>query len=60
MEEVKQLGLEVFGRMEKLSLWLETPNYALGSLKPIDLLKDSSGKELVIAELTRINHGILL
>jgi putative toxin-antitoxin system antitoxin component (TIGR02293 family) len=57
--EVTQLGLEVFGSMEKFKLWLETPSYALGSLKPIELLKDSYGKEIVIGELTRINYGIL-
>jgi putative toxin-antitoxin system antitoxin component (TIGR02293 family) len=60
MAEVTKVGLEVFGDMEKLKLWFNTPNYALGSLKPIELLKDSYGKELVIGELTRINHGILV
>lgn len=60
MAEVTKVGLDVFGNMEKLRLWLNTPNYALGNLKPIELLKDSYGKELVISELTRINHGILV
>jgi putative toxin-antitoxin system antitoxin component (TIGR02293 family) len=60
MAEVTNVGLDVFGNMEKLRLWFNTPNYALGSLKPIELLKDSYGKELVISELTRINHGILV
>ncbi|NJO88228.1 MAG: DUF2384 domain-containing protein [Chloroflexia bacterium] len=60
MAEVTKVGLDVFGSMEKLKLWFNTPNYALGNLKPIELLKDSYGKELVISELTRINHGILV
>ena len=60
MAEVTKVGLYVFGSFEKLKLWLNTPNFALGSLKPIELLKDSYGKELVISELTRINHGILV
>jgi len=60
MAEVTKVGLDVFGSMEKLRLWLNTPNYALGNLKPIELLLDSYGKELVISELTRINHGILI
>lgn len=60
MAEVAKLGLDVFGNMEKLKLWLDTPNFALGSKKPLELLKDSYGKELVISELTRINHGILV
>jgi len=57
--EVTNVGLEVFGNMEKFRLWLETPNFALGKLKPKDLIKDSYGKELVLGELTRINYGIL-
>ncbi|HAK10921.1 MAG TPA: antitoxin [Chitinophagaceae bacterium] len=60
MAEVTNVGVDVFGDMNKFKLWLETPNFSLGNLKPIDLLKDSYGKELVISELTRINHGILV
>ena len=60
MSEVTKVGLDVFGEMEKFKLWLETPNFSLGSLKPLELLKDSYGKELVISELTRINYGILV
>jgi len=60
MAEVTKVGLDVFGNLEKFKLWLNTPNFALGSPMPIDLLKDSYGKELVISELSRINHGILI
>jgi putative toxin-antitoxin system antitoxin component (TIGR02293 family) len=59
MAEVTNIGLDVFGDMEKFKLWLSTPNFALGKRKPIELLKDSYGKELVIGEITRINYGIL-
>lgn len=58
--EVTNIGLDVFGEMDKFKLWLDTPNFALGNLKPIDLLSDSYGKEMVVSELTRINHGILV
>ncbi len=58
--EVTSLGVEVFGDLEKFMLWLDTPNLSLGNLKPMELLKDSYGKELVIGELTRINYGILV
>ena len=58
MAEVINLGMEVFDTMDKFKLWLETPNYALGNLKPYDLLKDSYGKEMVVGELTRVEHGI--
>jgi putative toxin-antitoxin system antitoxin component (TIGR02293 family) len=57
--EVNQAGLEVFGDMEKFRLWLQTPNFALGNMKPVELLQDSYGKEMVLAELVRINYGIL-
>lgn len=60
MSEVTKIGLDVFGSMEELKLWLNTPNYALGNLKPIELITDSYGKELVIGELTRIDHGIFV
>ena len=59
MAEVTNIGLDVFGDMEKFKLWLDTPNFSLGNLKPIELLRDSYGKEMVVSELTRINYGIL-
>ena len=59
MAEVTNVGLDVFGEPEKFKLWLDTPNFSLSNHKPIELLKDSYGKEMVIGELTRINHGIL-
>lgn len=60
LAEVTVIGLDVFGNMEKFKLWLDTPNFALGNLRPFELLNDSYGKELVLSELTRINHGILV
>ena len=60
MAEVTHIGLDTFGDMDKFKLWLDTPNFSLGGLKPMDLLKDSYGKEMVMGELTRINHGILV
>lgn len=60
MAEVTKVGLDLFGDLDKLKLWLNTPCFALGKLKPIELLKDSYGKEMVISELHRINHGILV
>jgi putative toxin-antitoxin system antitoxin component (TIGR02293 family) len=59
MAEVTHAGLEVFGSMEKFRLWLDMPSFALGNSRPIDLLKDSYGKDLVLAELNNINYGIL-
>ncbi len=58
MSEVTHAGLEFFRSNEKFRLWLDTPNFALGNLPPIELLKDSYGKEMVMAEITRLSHGI--
>ena len=41
MAEVTNIALDVFKDMKKFKLWLETPNFSLGDLKPMDLLKDS-------------------
>lgn len=57
--EIFILGNEVFGDPDKFKMWLETPNFAIGSLKPTSLLADSYGQELIINELTRIHYGIL-
>jgi putative toxin-antitoxin system antitoxin component (TIGR02293 family) len=57
--EVTNVGLDVFGDMEKFKLWLNTPNFALGNMKPIELLRGSYGKDMVLSELIRINYGIL-
>jgi len=59
MAEVTEVGKDVFGGLEKFNLWLNTPNFALGKLKPKELLRDSYGKELIMIELHNINHGIL-
>lgn len=60
MAEVTHVGVDVFGDMDKFKLWLNTANFSLGNMKPMELLKDSYGKELVLGELTRINFGILV
>ncbi len=58
LAEVTNFGIEVFGSSEKFYRWLNTPSYALNGLKPGDLVKDSYGKEMVMAELNKIEHGI--
>src|SRR5690606_7516547 len=60
LAEVTREGLEIFGDAGLFQQWLHTANYALGNKKPMDLLKDSYGKELVLKELTHINHGIFV
>lgn len=58
LAEVTNFGKEVFDSEEQFYLWLNTPSFALSNLKPAELLKDSYGKELVMSELNRIDHGI--
>jgi putative toxin-antitoxin system antitoxin component (TIGR02293 family) len=60
LAEVTSLGREVFDTVEQFYLWLNSPSVALGNLKPIELLKDSYGKELVVSELNRIDYGIFV
>lgn len=60
LAEVTNYGKEVFDSKEQFYLWLNTPSFALGDLKPAELLKDSYGKEMVMAELNRIEHGIFV
>lgn len=56
--EVTELGKSVFDNDDKFMLWLSSPNFALGNLKPVDLIRDSYGKEMVIGELHRIDQAI--
>ena len=56
--EVMNLGKEVFNNDEKFQAWLNTPAYALGDVKPIELLDTSYGIEIVKSELYAIEHGV--
>ncbi len=58
LAEVMAYGIEVFEDVDKLKLWLGTPSLALGHKKPLDLIKNSYGKELVMRELVVLEYGI--
>jgi putative toxin-antitoxin system antitoxin component (TIGR02293 family) len=58
LAEVTNFGMEVFGSSEKFYRWLNSPSFALNGYNPGELLKDSYGKEMVMAEINRIEHGI--
>lgn len=60
LAEVTNYGKEVFDTTEQFYTWLNTPSFALENMKPAELLKDSYGKELVMAELNRIDYGIFI
>lgn len=56
--EVTLSGLSVFNDSKKFNQWLHSDCYALGGYKPVFLLSNSYGKEIVLDELNRIEHGI--
>lgn len=60
LAEVTSLGNAVFDTEQQFYSWLTTPLFALGNLKPIELLKDSYGKEMVVSELNKIDQGIFV
>lgn len=60
LAEVTSLGNAIFDTEEQFYLWLNTPSFALGNLQPIELLKDSYGKEMVVNELNKIDQGIFV
>lgn len=60
LAEVTALGNAVFDSQQQFYLWLITPSFALGNMQPIELLKDSYGKEMVVSELNKIDNGIFV
>jgi len=56
--EVVHLGSQVFDTTDQFYDWLHSSSMALGGQKPAELIKDSYGKEMVIEELNRIEHGV--
>ncbi|MFW5759752.1 MAG: antitoxin Xre/MbcA/ParS toxin-binding domain-containing protein [Cyclobacteriaceae bacterium] len=60
LAEVVNTGDKVFDSRENFNIWLNSPSLALGNEKPIDLLDSSYGKDLVLAELHRIEHGVFI
>ena len=58
LAEVVTYGMQVFESSDNFKIWLGTPSLALGHKKPIDLVKNSYGKELVMRELVAIEYGV--
>lgn len=52
-------GVDIFGDSKKFTTWLKTENIALGGYKPLTLLDNSFGINMLSDELSRIEHGIL-
>ena len=60
LAEVTNFGNEVFDNNKDFYFWLNTTSIALGNMKPLELLKNSYGKEMVMDELHRIDQGIFV
>lgn len=58
--EVTKRAIEVFGSEEKARRWLHTPNFALGDVRPVDLLRTKEGTDEVLGILGRIEHGVFV
>ena len=52
-------GFVLFGAIDSFKRWLEKPAFGLGGQLPFDLLHTSGGIDLIMDELTRIEHGDL-
>ena len=50
--------VEVLGSIDKARVWLKSPNRALGSEMPLDLLDTEIGARQVEEVLLRLNYGI--
>ena len=57
--EVVARGAEVFEDKERFLEWLVQPSAALGNQTPKSLMRSRFGTDMVLAELTRIEHGVL-
>jgi len=57
--EVVARGAEVFEDKESFLTWLTQPSMALGGRSPKSLLASRFGTDMVLDELTRIEHGVV-
>ncbi|MDN5292625.1 MAG: hypothetical protein PWQ06_2864, partial [Anaerophaga sp.] len=49
----------VFGSTSNFLTWINSKSIPLGGVKPIDLLDNSFGINMVKDELIKIEHGVL-
>ncbi|MBS1515722.1 MAG: DUF2384 domain-containing protein [Bacteroidetes bacterium] len=52
-------GIDVFSSISSFNQWLEKPAFGLGGIIPFNYLNTISGIEIIIEELSRIEHGDL-
>lgn len=59
IEQLYNIGNEVFGSIDSFKQWMQKPAYGLGNKIPSKILTTISGINLVINQLMRIAHGVL-
>jgi putative toxin-antitoxin system antitoxin component (TIGR02293 family) len=52
-------GVDVFGNSDNFIKWLNSENISLGGIKPMNMLDNSFGVNMIKDELIRIEHGVL-
>ncbi|MBK8565964.1 MAG: DUF2384 domain-containing protein [Saprospiraceae bacterium] len=57
LEALYKKGIEVFGNRDEFNGWLKEPAFGLGGQVPLELLNMSTGIDLVMQELIRIEFG---
>ena len=60
LENMAQLGLEVFGDMRAFEEWLRKPHEVLGEVQDLSTLRSFWGVKLICNELGRMEHGVYI
>lgn len=57
IDQVIRKGVDLFGDLQALRTWLQSPNLALGNTVPVQLITTAIGVELVDEALDALHHG---
>jgi putative toxin-antitoxin system antitoxin component (TIGR02293 family) len=57
IDQVIRKGVDLFGDLQGLRTWLQSPNLALGNAVPVQLITTAIGVELVDEALDALHHG---
>ncbi len=57
VDKIVNKGVRIFGSEQDFKEWLYLPNYALGDIRPLDMLKDPYGIEQLDEALEAISWG---
>lgn len=60
IDQIIRTGIDIFGNEQQFKVWLQSNNIVLGSIKPIDLLKDPKGINLVNNALAAMGWGNMM